>query len=97
MVKKAKSLVTGKGFTLIEVLIALLILAIGLLGVIKAVQQTSHVNSRIRARVVKHYIAMNVLALNELHLLKENNGTEKMLGLTERWRFDDKTKSLHFN
>ncbi len=49
------------GFTLLEVLAALVIVAIGMLGVIEAVSQTARNASYVREKTIAHWIAMNQL------------------------------------
>jgi type II secretion system protein I len=49
------------GFTLIEVLAALVIVALGMLGVIEAVTQTARNGTYMREKTLAHWIAMNVI------------------------------------
>ena len=49
-----------RGFTLIEVLAALVIVALGMLGVIQAVTQTARNGTYLREKTLAHWIAMNV-------------------------------------
>lgn len=50
-----------KGFTLIEVLAALIIVSLGMLGVIQAVSQTASNSVYLRDKTLAHWIAMNRL------------------------------------
>lgn len=60
---------TGQnGFTLIEVLAALVIVALGMLGVIEAVSQTARNGTYLREKTLAHWIAMNVIAERRLEL-----------------------------
>ena len=50
-----------QGFTLIEVLAALVIVSLGMLGVIQAVSQTASNSVYLRDKTLAHWIAMNRL------------------------------------
>lgn len=50
-----------RGFTLIEVIVALIVVALGMLGVIQAVSQTAGNSSYLRDKTVAHWVAMNRL------------------------------------
>jgi general secretion pathway protein I len=50
-----------RGFTLIEVLAALVIVALGMLGVIEAVTQTARNGTYLREKTLAHWIAMNLI------------------------------------
>ncbi len=54
------------GFTLIEVLAALVIVALGMLGVITAVTQTARNGTYLREKTLAHWIAMNVITEQRL-------------------------------
>jgi general secretion pathway protein I len=56
----------ARGFTLIEVLAALVIVALGMLGVIQAVTQTARNGSYLREKTLAHWIAMNVITERRL-------------------------------
>lgn len=66
MIQSKKS---QSGFTLIEVLIALLILAIALSAVLLSVQTATHHTDLIRDKIAAHDVAMNVLSAMQVHLL----------------------------
>lgn len=51
-----------QGFTLIEVLIALLIIAIALAGIIRATTQTIKVTSSVKEKLAAHWVAINLLS-----------------------------------
>ncbi|NJD31935.1 MAG: type II secretion system protein GspI [Gammaproteobacteria bacterium] len=55
-----------RGFTLIEVLAALVIVALGMLGVIEAVTQSARNGTYLRDRTLAHWIAMNVVTERRL-------------------------------
>ena len=56
----------ARGFTLIEVLAALVIVALGMLGVIQAVTQTARNGAYLREKTLAHWIAMNVITERRL-------------------------------
>jgi general secretion pathway protein I len=78
------------GFTLIEVLIALAILAIALVAVIKVSGQGVNATAHLRSKIAAHQVAMNILAEMQVGMINIANqdkqeGTSKMLGNTWRW------------
>lgn len=54
------------GFTLIEVLAALVIVALGMLGVIEAVSQQARNGAYLREKTIAHWIAMNIVTEQRL-------------------------------
>jgi general secretion pathway protein I len=54
------------GFTLLEVLAALVIVSLGMLGVIEAVSQTASNGAYLRDKSIAHWIAMNQLTMARL-------------------------------
>ena len=81
-----------RGFTLMEVLVALLIVSLGMLAVIEAVGQAASNSSYLRDKTMAHWVAMN--RLTELRLQKqppafgESSGEVDMAG--QRWRWHTK-------
>jgi general secretion pathway protein I len=69
-VRRADSGLSGPahtaGFTLIEVLAALVIVALGMLGVIEAVTQSARNGTYLRDKTLAHWIAMNVITERRL-------------------------------
>lgn len=55
-----------RGFTLIEVLAALVIVALGMLGVIEAVSQSARNGTYLREKTLAHWIALNVITETRL-------------------------------
>jgi general secretion pathway protein I len=55
-----------RGFTLIEVLAALVIVALGMLGAIQAVTQSARNGTYLREKTLAHWIAMNVITEQRL-------------------------------
>ena len=56
----------ARGFTLIEVLAALVIVALGMLGVIQAVTQTARNGTYLREKTLAHWVAMTVITEQRL-------------------------------
>ncbi len=56
----------ARGFTLIEVLAALVIVALGMMGVIEAVTQSARSGGYLREKTLAHWVAMNVIAERRL-------------------------------
>jgi general secretion pathway protein I len=57
---------TARGFTLIEVLAALVIVALGMLGVIEAVTQSARNGTYLRDKTLAHWVALNVITERRL-------------------------------
>ncbi len=78
-----------RGFTLIEVLAALVIVALGMMGVIQAVTQTVGNSAYLRDKTLAHWVAMN--RLTEIRLaagppdMDETSGEVDYAG--QRWRW----------
>jgi general secretion pathway protein I len=77
------------GFTLIEVLAALVIVALGMLGVIQAVTQTARNGTYLREKTLAHWIAMNVITEQRLLAtppdVEESSDDVEFAG--QRWRW----------
>lgn len=79
-----------RGFTLIEVLAALIIVSLGMLAVIQAVSQTINNANYLREKTIAHWVAMNKLTEVRLNNSApsggESNGDVEMAGTTWHWR-----------
>lgn len=64
------------GFTLIEVLLALSVIAIALTALLKAISQNVETVQRIKEKNLCHWIAMQGLAMIQLNLLQVNQSQE---------------------
>jgi general secretion pathway protein I len=63
---RRRTAIPTSGFTLIEVLAALVIVALGMLGAIEAVTQQARAGVYLRDKTLAHWIAMNVLTEHRL-------------------------------
>lgn len=80
----------SEGFTLIEVLAALIIVALGMLAVIRAVNLTVSNTSYLRDKTIAHWVAMNKLTETRLNTAApsegDSDGDVDMAGVTWHWR-----------
>jgi general secretion pathway protein I len=80
----------ARGFTLIEVLAALVIVALGMLGVIEAVTQSARNGTYLREKTLAHWIALNVITEKRLEpeppSVTESSGDVEFAGQRWRWR-----------
>jgi general secretion pathway protein I len=80
----------ARGFTLIEVLAALVIVALGMLGVIEAVTQSARNGTYLREKTLAHWIALNVITEKRLQPepppVTESSGDVEFAGQSWRWR-----------
>jgi general secretion pathway protein I len=80
---------TVGGFTLIEVIVALVVVSLGMLGVIQAVGQTASNTAYLREKTLAHWVAMN--RLTEVRLQRVAPSVDKTDGEVEmagrRWRW----------
>ena len=78
-----------RGFTLIEVLAALVIVALGMLGVIQAVTQTARNGTYLREKSLAHWIALNVVTERRLQPsppdVAESSDEVEFAGRRWRW------------
>jgi len=77
------------GFTLIEVLAALVIVALGMLGVIEAVSQQARNGAYLREKTIAHWIAMNVVTEQRLQLAPPPvaDSSDEVEFAGQRWRW----------
>ncbi|AAU27442.1 TPA: type II secretion system protein GspI [Legionella pneumophila] len=79
------------GFTLIEVLLALTVIAIALTALLKATAQNIDNTHRIKEKTISHWVAMQGIAMIQLNLLRTSQSQEStqattMLGQKWYWR-----------
>jgi general secretion pathway protein I len=79
----------SRAFTLIEVIVALIVVSLGMLGVIQAVTQTAGNSGYLRDKSVAHWVAMN--RLTEVRLQKTAPSVDKSSDEVEmagrRWKW----------
>lgn len=77
------------GFTLIEVLAALIIVSLGMLGVIEAVSQTARNDAYLRDKTIAHWVAMNQLTKVRLETRapKIDKSSDEVDMANRRWRW----------
>ena len=79
----------SKGFTLIEVVVAVAVIAIGLMGTIKTVGTVTRNTANLNERVIATWVAQNAMASYELNLEddaeKETTGSEEVAGIEWYW------------
>jgi general secretion pathway protein I len=77
------------GFTLIEVMAALVIVALGMLGVIQAVTQTARNGTYLREKTLAHWIAMNLITERRLMATAPDvaESTDEVEFAGQRWRW----------
>jgi general secretion pathway protein I len=82
----------ARGFTLLEVMAALVIVSLGMLGVIEAIGQTASNSTLMRDRTIAHWIAMNRLTEVRLETRAPNiaktSDEVEMAGRSWRWTME---------
>lgn len=81
------------GFTLVEVLVALAIIAIALVAVIKVTGQSVRTTSAVKSKISAHWVAMNVIAEFQSGMIKTDrinqlDGVENMFQQGWYWHVD---------
>jgi general secretion pathway protein I len=78
-----------RGFTLIEVLVALVVVALGMLGAIEAVNQSITTSTYLRDKAMAQWVAMNKLTEARLQTavpqVDKTSGDAEMAGQKYRW------------
>lgn len=79
----------ARAFTLIEVIVALVVVSLGMLGVIQAVGQTASNSSYLREKTIAHWVAMNRLTQARLQVtppkVDKTSDDVEMAGRKWRW------------
>ena len=87
--ERAGRVLRRRGFTLIEVLAALVIVALGMLGVIEAVTQTARNGTYLRDKTLAHWIAMNLITEQRLQSSppEVTKSSDEVEFAGQRWRW----------
>lgn len=84
----------SSGFTLIEVIVALVVVGLGMLAVIQTVSQTANNTAYIREKTIAHWIAMNQLTQTRLlpnaPAIDKSSDEVEMAGRDWRWTMEVK-------
>lgn len=80
-----------RGFTLIEMLIALVIVSIAFSAIILSVNENARTLLKLEEKVAANWVAEDVITRAQLGLLKGASGTQRMLN--RQWRWETRTKS----
>lgn len=80
----------ASGFTLIEMLIALVILSISFSAIILSVNQNVRTLLKLQDTVAAGYVAEEIISRTQLGLLRANSGTQRMLNRNWRWELHGK-------
>jgi general secretion pathway protein I len=80
----------ARGFTLVEVLVALVIVAFGLTALMVAVQGTARTSGYLRDKTLAQWIALNRLSEVRLNLVKfgQNTDTGELNFANRKWHYD---------
>jgi general secretion pathway protein I len=76
------------GFTLLEVLLALAIIAIALTALLKATAQNVTNTERVKEKMIAHWVAMQGVSMIQLNLIQVNQSvesTQATLFLGQKW------------
>lgn len=80
------------GFTLIEILIALVILAVAFTAIIAATSNSARGTNQLQEKIVAHWVAQNVLASEQIGLITAPKASEKITGtmqmLNKNWHWE---------
>lgn len=78
-----------KGFTLIEVIVAVAVIAFGLAATIKTVSTVTRNTAYLNEKVIATWVAQNAMALYELDIEsdanEETSGSEEVAGIEWYW------------
>ncbi len=88
---RIKLLKKSRGLTLIEVLVALAILAIGLTALLQHTASSIHISRRVDEALIKHWVAMQAITAIQSGLIpitigQNSTHTTHMLGQTWYWQ-----------
>jgi len=76
------------GFTLVEVLLALAVIAIALTAILKVTAQNIENTQRIKEKTISHWVAMqgvNMIQLNLIEITPSQEATQGTIMLNQKW------------
>ncbi len=79
---------TSEGFTLVEVLLALVVIAIALTALLKATSQNTSFTQRLKEKSMGHWVAMQGIASIQLgltSLVLNQESTDSMMMAGQKW------------
>ncbi|MDQ2993600.1 MAG: type II secretion system minor pseudopilin GspI [Pseudomonadota bacterium] len=79
------------GFTLIEMLIALIIVTVAFTAVIFSINQNVRTLHYLQRKTAAIWLAEDVITRSQLKLLRANSGSETMLSRHLNWRIESKS------
>src|ERR1700761_6399340 len=90
---------SAKGFTLVEVLVALMIIAMGLAALMIAVSGTARTSGMLRDKTIAGWIALNRLTEVRLNLNKfgQNTDTGEVDFANRKWHYDTRYFNTSIN
>lgn len=90
MSRQAPFMVGSRGFTLVEVLVALMIVAIGLAALMQTVSSTARTSGYLRDKTLAQWMALNRLSEVRLNLTKfgPNTDTGEIYFANRTWHYD---------
>lgn len=96
MTLNINSIQNKAGFTLVEVLLALAVIAIALTALLKATAQNIENTHRIKEKTISHWVAMQGVSMIQLNLVQVNLSQETTQATTmlgQKWYWRAKTSS----
>ena len=89
----------SRGFTLVEVLVALLVVVMGLAALMIAVSSTARTSGMLRDKTIAQWIALNRLAEIRLNLTKfgQNNDIGELDFGNRKWHYDTRYFDTNIN
>jgi general secretion pathway protein I len=95
----SRSPTSAAGFTLVEVLVALMVIALGLAALMIAVSGTARTSGMLRDKTIAGWIALNRLAEVRLNLTKfgQNNDTGELDFANRKWHYDTRYFNTSIN
>ena len=89
----------NRGFTLVEVLVALVVVVMGMAALMIAVSSTARTSGILRDKTIAQWIALNRLAEIRLNLTKfgQNNDTGELDFGNRKWHYDTRYFDTNIN